>query len=161
MGKRKREEEFITKIQTLNPEGVFALARTLGVKFGRIKILTEDGVDTGFTPLDLKEKFSREELKALNYKVKMEQKEATEILAEVLDEFSRASFGDQKAILEALDKFEEKSFEEVDQKIKDAENFYVEKFKERLEEPLQGALTSSDMICANDGGELHGTRAEN
>lgn len=161
MGKRKREEEFITKIQTLNPEGLFALARALGVKFGKIKILTEEGVDTGLTPLDLKEKFSREELKALNYKVKMEQKEATEILAEVLDEFSRASFGDQKAILEALDKFEEKSFEEVDKKIKDAENFYIEKFKEKLEEPLQGALTSSDRISANEEVDLNGTRAEN
>ena len=169
MGKRKREEDFIQKIQTLSPEGLFALARALGVKFSRIRIRTKEGVDTGLTPIQLRDLYTREELKQLDYKVSMERKEATEILAEVLNEFSRSSFRDQKTILEAISKFEEESIKEVDKKIKDAENFYVEKFEENLkaekiekiEEPLQGALTSSDMVSANDGGELYGPRAEN
>lgn len=174
MGKRKREEEFISSLVGLSPKAIFALAQVIGVKFSRIIITDRDGKDTGLTPLQLRDIYTKEELEALNYKVKMEQKTANEIIAELINGFSGLSFGQQKDILEALRKVQEDSFEEVDKKIKDAEKFYVDKLEEHLQgantssdmikdiaNQSPGANTSDDMISANEEVDGNGARAEN
>lgn len=102
MSKKKRTGEFLELLEEISEEELFSLGRIMGVKFGKLEVLTPDGTPIEKTIGELRSELSREEIKEKDYKVRAVKKDAEDIVEEIIETFYKSSWGQQNDVLEIM-----------------------------------------------------------
>ena len=120
MSKKKRVGEFIFLLGELSEEEIFSLARIMGIRFGGLEVLDPDGNPIGETIGELRDKYSKEELKEKDYKVRAVKKDAEEIAAEIMEVFYKSGWGQQNDVLDIMKATIQKKKDVVEDVVEDS-----------------------------------------
>ena len=159
MSKEKRTFRFLQLLMDLEPEEVFGLAHLLGMKLGTFQVLDPEGKVVSTSISEFRE-VDRKELEEKNYKVKLVQKTGEDLIKELINSFSSASWGEQRELLKILEDNRVRNLLKENTppgNYGNSENSEVPGNNEATD--LQGAR-SIDFNNISDGGQEDGTPTE-